>query len=833
MDKQPVVDRISGRLLVAGSEEIDATQPLLDALLDELGWDSGQIVSRPQWRVPASPSGKRKWPVDVAIFDEPGSLRDPEHVRIICECKKPDEESGIEQLKIYLDREPHARIGIWFNGTDHRIVYKTADGYDLAPMGTPLPQPTDPLAPTGAKTLSLKDLRQVQSLKPVFKRIRDRLAAQDSNVNRDEEILPDLSTLILLKILDEQDHRVNPESPLGFQLHETPKKTAQHLRKLLKEQSARHPAAFATADTRFAIDDESIFYVVSELKNVRLLGNGDELVMEAFQVLRGKAYKGEEGQFFTPFDAVDLAVAAVKLTPDDRIIDPAGGSGSFVVAGLEDVVHKIDRNVSLDEADKREIRGDFAEDKLYVLDKDAVGVRLSRALLSLLGCTKPHVYKVNSLRPRTWSDQTRREVAEGSFDVVMTNPPFGSRLKLDVPTAREEKYEVCLDWKRDRATGEWSNSGEYVERDLGLVFLERGLRLLKPAGRMAIVLPDTYLFSDKYGWLVKWLGQFTITHMIAIPIELFEPHCRAKTSIIVLKKQAPRKGHSTIGVFGESFGRDKHGKTRYVFEHGRMTTEEDNDLKRAGALLRKRPSQESRLWFRIDQAAAVRKGILVAPYWWRRDALEEVEKFAAEEDCDLVTVQELIDASELEVFSGHGSPLSHYKGRGEVPYVKVTDVKNWRMNENPSYLIPREIADKERRGRYLEKFDLVMPTRASKNIGMFGVVMPWQKDCILTREIAIWRIKPRAPRISWSLLLMLASLKVVFNQYRHLVLMQMNREDLSERYRELVLPIPRDPKKRDAWAEPVQSYFESMVNARNAYDRLADVFGTARFADRP
>ncbi|MGH2806927.1 MAG: N-6 DNA methylase [Actinomycetota bacterium] len=688
------------------------------------------------------------------------------------------------------------------------------------------------MVPAGTKVLSLKDLRQVRSLVPVFNRIRDRLAAQDANVNRDEEILPDVSTLILLKILDEQDHRLSPDSPLGFQLHQTPKKTAEHVRKLLKEQIGRHPAAFASRDTRFAIDDDSIFYVVSELKDVRLLGNGDELVLEAFQVLRGKAYKGEEGQFFTPFDAVDLAVAAVEPTPDDRIIDPAGGSGSFVVAALEEVVHKIDAIDALDEAEKRAVRGDFAKEKLYVLDKDAVSVRLSRAYLSLLGCTSPHVYKVNSLKRSTWTDQPSREIAEGSFDIVMTNPPFGSRLKLDIPTAREEKYEVCLNWKRDRS-GNWVNTGEYVERDLGLVFLERGLRLLKPGGRMAIVLPDTYLFSEKYGWLVQWLGQFTITHSIAIPIELFEPHCRAKTSIIVLKKQAPRKGHKIVGVFGESFGRDKHGKPRFVFENGRMTTEEDNDLKRAGVLLRKRPREESRLWFRVAQNEVIKRGVLVAPYWWRRDAMDALEKFAADEDCDLVSVQELMDADELRVFSGHGSPSSHYKGRGEIPYVKVTDIKNWRMNENPSYLIPKEIADKERRGRHLEKFDLVMPTRASKNIGMFGVVMPWQKDCILTREIAIWRVSKSAARIDWALVLMLASLKVVFQQYRHLVLMQMNREDLSERYRELVLPIPRNPKKREAWAEPVRSYFESMVAAREAYDRLGDVLGSDRFADRP
>src|SRR2546423_1068976 len=99
------IDYASGCIISGGPEEIDATQPLLEILIKEAGWNAGQIVSRPgQWRVPASPSGKRQWPVDVALFDSPEHVRDPEHVIIFCECKRPDVETGIEQLKIYLDR---------------------------------------------------------------------------------------------------------------------------------------------------------------------------------------------------------------------------------------------------------------------------------------------------------------------------------------------------------------------------------------------------------------------------------------------------------------------------------------------------------------------------------------------------------------------------------------------------------------------------------------------------------------------------------------------------------------------------------------------------------
>ena len=138
--KEPkyVVDKASGRLITAGPEEVDATQPLLDILINEAGWSAKQLVSRPnQWKDPASPSGKRRWPVDIAIFDEEPNARNPDHVIIICECKRPDVTTGTLQLKIYLDREPHARVGVWFNGIDHAIVYKTATGAGKA--GKPKP----------------------------------------------------------------------------------------------------------------------------------------------------------------------------------------------------------------------------------------------------------------------------------------------------------------------------------------------------------------------------------------------------------------------------------------------------------------------------------------------------------------------------------------------------------------------------------------------------------------------------------------------------------------------------------------------------------------------
>ena len=541
-----IQDKASGRLITAGPEEVDATQPLLATLLDECGWEAEQIVSRPQqWRVPSSPSGARSWPVDIAVFDSPGHNRNPEHVRILCECKRPDQKTGIDQLKVYLDREPHARVGVWFNGVDHAIIYKARDGYVTAPRGTPVPRPQDPLHPGERQSLlTYQDLRQAPSFVPLFKRIRDRLAAQDSNVNRDEEILPDIASLLLLKIIDEQAHRMSPERPLIFQTSaESRSDTAKRIKDLLKTEVARHADVFGATEVGLSIDDESTAYIVEELQSYRLLSNDVDSISTAFQVIRGRAYKGEEGQFFTPPSVVRIAVAAVAPTLDDRVIDPACGSGSFLASALRKVSCELELLTHDDPASYAMAKRDWSTKNLYALDKDAVSVRLTKAYMSLLGDGSSHAFKIDSLAKRTWSKHLSDTVQDGSFDVVLTNPPFGTKLKISAQDGQQEGYEVSRKWAYDKSTKEWAPTDKYEAREIGIVFLERCTRLVRDGGRVGIVLPDTYLFSPTYQWLVAWLCKnFTITHCINVPIEAFEPYCRAKTSIVVLKRRSHGPG---------------------------------------------------------------------------------------------------------------------------------------------------------------------------------------------------------------------------------------------------------------------------------------------------
>jgi type I restriction enzyme M protein len=116
---------------------------------------------------------------------------------------------------------------------------------------------------------------------------------------------------------------------------------------------------------------------------------------------------------------------------------------------------------------------------------------------------------------------------DGSFTVVVTNPPFGKNLKVSAADSRANKYTIAKQAK-----------GDYVALEIGLIFLERSYRLLAKGGRLGIILPETYFFSSTYKWLPDWLeSRFLLRGVFNIPMEAFQGFCRAKTNFYVFEKK--------------------------------------------------------------------------------------------------------------------------------------------------------------------------------------------------------------------------------------------------------------------------------------------------------
>lgn len=847
-----LVDYVSGQIVPAGDEEINATQTLSRYLVEELGWSRNNIRTRPQWMTPKTPSEATKrelhqtfkgFPCDIVLFNSVEQT--PENIRIICECKKQHLTAGVEQLKILLNLEPAAHIGIWFNGQDHAIVYRDGRGGYEVDRHAPMPRPGESLDYSRPRrVLIYNDLEPAPSLKLLFEDVRDFVAAQDSRINRDEFILIDLANLLMCKLLDERDRRDELTRPMQFQLQDPEIATSHHIRRLFIQIRDNNPALFPDRTEELRLADESILYIVRKMQNFRLLGHSRQSVGDAFQVLRGRAVKGDEGQYFTPGPVVRAAVRIINPTSTERTIDPACGTGGFVTTVLDYVYENLESStLSPVEAVGRKQR--WASERLYAIDKDAISVRFAKSYLALLN-NGSHVYQADSLRTYTWigrRDDLEHQVQDGRFDVVLTNPPFGDPLKVSMADSlRVGGYAFALRWAKVGDHYE-PRAGSYQDQQLGVIFLERCLQLLAPNGRLGIVLPETWLFSKDFAWLVDYLSRtYTITHVVNLPMVTFEEFCRAKTCLLFLKKATPCPDHKIIFSLPKTIGFNKRGQILYRDENGTITHQVDDELTAATTVIVRGQATtvaEERYFIPVDQAEARSRGVLSPTYYWRKPYLEALKVFCNEHNCYPITLGELVDNGYINIRTGHGSPPSRYYGRGTIPYIKVSDIKNWRIIENPSFYVPEDIANKTWgvNGPNIEPFELVTPSRTSQNIGMWAIVMPWQTRMVFTKEFLRLRVMDRDHKstplegLDYAYLLYVMSLKVVRDQYQFLVLMQTNREDLGNRWREVQIPIRRSDFT--VWGGPVRKYVEGTVAIQEARQEIFGAASNTPLADRP
>ncbi|MEU9111198.1 N-6 DNA methylase [Streptomyces sp. NPDC048483] len=523
----------------SGPEHQKVRVPVLKSLM-EAGWDSGQLQWKPEWRVPQSPhdAAKREdgksfagWPVDLAIFDDVRNAGDWEHLLVICEFKQPTIDAGISQLEIYLSREPRARMGYWTNGSDNVRVYKLADGRFQHVRNRGLPQPGEGFTRPSEKPLTFSDLVTPKNgqLRSIFGRLLDVVVARDSRSTRSEAQLNELCNLLLLKLESDSNASYDHSKAVAFQLSQGGESaTAKAMRAQFDTLKNFRPEVFAEhREGALELDDHTIQEAVYELSSLNLNSVGPEAISSAFQVFRRANLKAGEGQYFTPQRVIAAAVKMMDIRLEDRIIDPACGTGGFLTEAFLSLVDRIPAG------DSAAAARTWAHRNVYGVDKDSINVKLTRAIMVGLGDGSVNVHIGDSIRGDRWAKdypQLERPLSDGSFTVVITNPPFGKNLKVSKVDARRNDYSIAAAANRKK--------GEYADLEIGLVFLERAYRLLMKGGRLGIILPETYFFSPTYKWLPEWLSdRFALRGVLNIPMEAFQGFCRAKTNFYVFEKK--------------------------------------------------------------------------------------------------------------------------------------------------------------------------------------------------------------------------------------------------------------------------------------------------------
>lgn len=558
-----VRDYISGQPVRATPEEVEAVQVFVKRLVEDLGYPKELITTRPQFRVRARPSGQRSrgYPVDIAVFSDERQLEDD--AQILIECKRKTRRDGEKQLRIYLTMSS-APIGVWFNGKDHIYLHKK-----YRPDGTiewvtlpAIPRYGQSIADIGLSTRG--QLLVPGNLKAVLKDIRNHLAGNTTGITRDAQLAQEIMAVLFCKIVDglatAQDELPSFRAGVGA----APRKIARRIKNLFKAVKDEYSDVFSPSDS-ISLDDESLQYVVGELQSYLITEASRDAVGDAFEVFIGPAVRGEEGQFFTPRNVVHMMVDLLDPEPGELLIDPACGSGGFLIVALEHMWRKLEKEAERkgwSAAQLERKRRSTAIRSIRGLDKDEFLTKVTKAYMAIIGDGRGGIFCEDSLNdPKHWKDPTRSGVKLKRFNIVVTNPPFGSKIKVR-GDQKLSQYRLAKKWKDSKRSGQgWEETRE-LQRNQSpqILFIERCIQLLKPGGRLAIVLPESVFGMPKYGFVVAYLFEnFRLRAFISMPDDLFQPYTHAKTCVVVLENTPPSDDDAIEMAIADWCGHDSRG----------------------------------------------------------------------------------------------------------------------------------------------------------------------------------------------------------------------------------------------------------------------------------
>lgn len=566
-----IFDFISGQEIKATPEELEAIQPFSKRLFDEYEYDKGLIQTRPQYAVRKTPSDEVKtFPIDIGVFKSKGRI-ESELVGII-ECKKKTRNDGVEQLKLYMDMCSSVEWGVWFNGEEQINLRKVKKAGDLLYVEIPnIPKKGQRIEDIGK--YKRKDLKPAKDLKVHFKVINNYLYGnmkkQDTSTrNRAKQII----NLLFCKIYDEIYTGNNEIVTFRAGVEEDKEIVKKRIIQLFDQVKKRYKDVFEKEDS-IDLNPESIVFFVGQIQELCISESERDVIGDAFEVFVSQALKGDEGQFFTPRNVIKMIVEIIDPDEDSMIIDPSCGTGGFLIESLRYVWNKVEDNGKRMGWSQRRID----EEKQYIatsnfrgIDKDSFVAKVTKAYMAIIGDGRGGVFCENSLeQPSEWSHKCQDKIDLGKFDIVLTNPPFGSKIPI-----KEEKiikqYGLGHKWKFEKKKNIWehqnvlNNKGAKKGVPPQILFIERCTQFLKIGGKMGIVLPDGIYGNDQLGYIRQYLKEnFKILAIVDVPKETFQPNTSTKTTILIGEKKKPEEeidnSHQIFMAICESCGHDRRG----------------------------------------------------------------------------------------------------------------------------------------------------------------------------------------------------------------------------------------------------------------------------------
>ncbi|MDR3111921.1 MAG: N-6 DNA methylase [Elusimicrobiota bacterium] len=798
---EKIIDYISGQEILSSPEEVDAVQVFARQLVEDYDYPKEHIQTRPQYRVKVRPSdAKKEYPVDIAVFLD--HLKDDSSLYILVECKKKNRKDGKTQLENYLTLSS-AYLGVWFNGEERVFIRKfvKSNGEVVFEEIPNIPKYKQRIEDIGQFKRSY--LKPTHNLKAIFKSIRNHLAANTIGATRDEVLAQQLINIIFCKIYDEKYSDPNEIVQFRAGVDEKPKEIEKRILSLFKEVKTNLPEVI-DAEDKITLDTKSLMFIVGELQNYSLIQSERDVVADAFETFIGHALKGGLGQFFTPRNVVKMMVDILQPSENDKIIDPACGSGGFLIESLKSVWNKINQkytNLDWNEVEISKKKIEVAAKNFRGIDKDYFLSKVAKAYMNLIGDGTTGIFCEDSLEnPKNWHSQTQSKIELGTFDILLTNPPFGDKIKVK-GESKLRQFDLAYVW--DIVNDTYTKKNLKSEQSPQILFIERNLNLLKDSGKMAIVLPEGIFGnpSDRYIW--NYIIQNSqIEAIISMPPETFQPNTHFKTSVLILKKGKTKGDYPIFMSIANFCGHNKNGKEIYkinqdgsfVFDkNGNKIINDDIALiaEKYQSYKQNKLTAVSHLGFVVNYSQI--KNWIFIPDYYDPQLQQEINNLKNSADYQAKSIQELLDEKVVQIKQGNEIGSQFY-GKGNIAFIRTSDIVNWELKIDPIKCVPEEIYEKYKKQQDIKEDDILFVKDGTFLIGRSAIIAKQEERIIIQSHLLKIRVLVNST-ITPHYLLYLLNTPIVQKQIIKYTFIQGTISTIGKRFNELILPIHKNCNK--------------------------------------
>ena len=360
----------------------------------------------------------------------------------------------------------------------------------------------------------------------------------------------EVSKLLFCKLQDEKESTITRRGdPYKFQIgtHETPEEVFRRISKIYQNAKEKDAEVFKE-DIR--LEPKIVYAVVEHLQSINFNKTDLDTKGVAFERFMEDFFKGKMGQFFTPREIIRFCVKMLNPETDKLLLDPACGSGGFLLNAM-DFVRDLSREEHPDdETEQYRMWHDFAKDNMYGIEINDQIARVCKMNMIIHDDGHTNVISTDALRDIREITAVHGKFKPGKFDLILTNPPFGAMVKKSEKPYLS-KYNL----------GEGKNN-----QKTEILFIERCLTFLKSGtGKMAIVLPDGILTNSSLQYVRDFIMEKSqILAVVSLPQFAFS-HFGAgvKSSLVFVRKKkenAQTENYPIFMAIAEHIGYDATGR---------------------------------------------------------------------------------------------------------------------------------------------------------------------------------------------------------------------------------------------------------------------------------